>query len=163
MSPALEQDEFFVTDTWAYRHHAVKFGEIVVLERLENPGVKYVKRVVAVAGDSVELRDGFCIGMAWLLTSPTCMRRCLIRKSSGQQPSRSGPGLIYVLGDFRDNSMDSRQWGPFETSSLQGRAQYIWWSFEGSKVQWQRIGTSFVSESETEMIGRLERAARRSG
>ena len=147
MSPALEQDEFFVTDTWAYRHHAVKFGEIVVLERLENPGVKYVKRVVAVAGDSVELRDGVLYRNGVAVDEPY-LHAPLPYTGSPRTTTKSilGPGLIYVLGDFRDNSMDSPQWGPFETSSLQGRAQYIWWSFEGSKVQWQRIGTSFVSE-----------------
>jgi signal peptidase I len=58
--------------------------------------------------------------------------------------STLGPGLIYVLGDYRDNSMDSRQWGPFLTTSIRGRVQYIWLSIEGWRVRWERIGPSLV-------------------
>jgi len=47
-----------MSDPWRYHHHAVTVGEIVVLERPENPGVKYIKRVVAIEGDRIELRDG---------------------------------------------------------------------------------------------------------
>jgi type IV secretory pathway protease TraF len=54
--------------------------------------------------------------------------------------STLGPELIYVLGDFRDNSLDSRQWGPFPTSSLRGRVQYIWFSMAGGAVRWNRVG-----------------------
>jgi len=38
--------------------------------------------------------------------------------------------MFYLLGDYRDNSLDSRQWGPFPTTSLRGRVQYIWLSHD---------------------------------
>jgi signal peptidase I len=147
MSPTLEQDEFFVADTWVYRHHAVRVGDIVIVERPENPGVKYVKRVVAIAGDSVELRDGVFYRNGVAVDEPY-LHLPLPYKGNPRNVALStlGPGQFYVLGDFRDNSLDSRQWGPFKTSSLRGRVQYIWWSFADSRVQWQRIGTSFVPD-----------------
>ncbi|MHB8817400.1 MAG: signal peptidase I [Steroidobacteraceae bacterium] len=57
MSPTIERSEFFMVDTWRYKHHSPSNGEIVVLERSAEPGIKYVKRIVGVPGDRVEARD----------------------------------------------------------------------------------------------------------
>jgi hypothetical protein len=76
MSPTAELDDFVLADTWRYRNHAAMVGEIVIVERPENPGVKYIKRVVAVSGDSVEL------------TSPMCTRQCLMREVRETFPCR---------------------------------------------------------------------------
>jgi signal peptidase I len=58
MSPTIEKGDFVLTDSWRYRDHAAVVGDIVIVERPEKPGVKYIKRVVAIAGDSIETRDG---------------------------------------------------------------------------------------------------------
>jgi hypothetical protein len=70
------------------------------------------------------------------------MLRCLMGGSPRNVPASTlGPGLIYVLGDYRDNSLDSRQWGPFRTASLRGRVQYIWLSIDKeSRFRWSRAG-----------------------
>jgi signal peptidase I len=143
MSPSLEMDELFVSNSWRYHNHAVAAGEIVVFERPENPGVKYIKRVVAVAGDSIELRDGV------LYRNGQAIRESYLHapmpfggNSRNIRLSTLGPGLFYVLGDYRDNSLDSRQWGPFPTTSLRGRVQYVWLSRDSDgRVRWDRIGT----------------------
>jgi hypothetical protein len=54
-----------------------------------------------------------------------------------------GPDEVFVLGDYRDNSVDSRGWGALPTSKLRGRVQYIWFSTAGRRVQWARIGISW--------------------
>ena len=59
-----------MSDSWIYHHHAAMVGEIVVLERPESPGVKYIKRVVAVAGDNIELRDGILYRNAQPVAEP---------------------------------------------------------------------------------------------
>jgi signal peptidase I len=148
MSPTLETGELFVSDSWRYHNHAVTVGEIVVFERPESPGVKYIKRVVAVAGDAIELRDGV------LYRNGREVRESYLHgpmpfggKSRNVALSTLGPGQIYVLGDYRDNSVDSRQWGPFTTESLRGRVQYIWLSIENGKIRWQRTGTQLVPQN----------------
>jgi signal peptidase I len=148
MSPTLETGELFVSDSWRYHDHAVMVGDIVVFERPENRGVKYIKRVVAVAGDSIELRDGI------LYRNGQEFRESYLHapmpfggNSRNTGLSTLGPGTFYVLGDYRDNSLDSRQWGPFRTTSLRGRVQYIWWSTENGKVRWRRIGTPLVPQN----------------
>ena len=142
MSPSLDMGDVFVSDSWRYHNHAVMVGEIVVFERPENPGIKYIKRVVAVAGDSIELRDGFLYRNGRdvpesYLHAPMPFGR----NSRSIALSTLAPGMFYLLGDYRDNSMDSRQWGPFPTTSLRGRVQYIWWSrASDGQVRWDRIG-----------------------
>jgi signal peptidase I len=145
MSPTLETGELFVSDSWRYHSHAVRVGEIVVFERPESPGVKYIKRVVAVAGDTIELKDGVLYRNGQEVREPYLHAPMSFRGNSRNIAlSTLGPGWFYVLGDYRDNSMDSRQWGPFRTTSLRGRAQYIWLSSENGCVRWGRIGTSLV-------------------
>jgi signal peptidase I len=146
MSPTLETGELFVSDSWRYHNHAVMVGEIVVFERPGNPGVKYIKRVVAVTGDSIELRDGV------LYRNGREIRESYLHApmsfgghSRNIDLTTLGPGLYYVLGDYRDNSLDSRQWGPFPTTSLRGRVQYIWLSHDSDDhVRWDRIGKSLL-------------------
>jgi len=145
MSPTFELGEFFMSDPWRYHHHAVTVGEIVVLERPENPGVKYIKRVVAIEGDRIELRNGVLYRNGQQVAEPYTHAPIPFGGSPRNVPASTlGPGLIYVLGDYRDNSLDSRQWGPFRTASLRGRVQYIWLSIENGKVRWQRMGTPLV-------------------
>ena len=144
MSPTLELNEFFMSDSWIYHHHAAMVGEIVVLERSESPGVKYIKRVVAVAGDNIELRDGVLYRNGQPVAEPYVHAPNAYGGAPRNiSPSTLGPGLIYVLGDYRDNSLDSRQWGPFRTTSLRGRVQYIWMSSgPKSRIRWDRVGIS---------------------
>jgi signal peptidase I len=145
MSPTVEKGDFVLADTWRYRHHPPAVGEIVIVERPDRPGVKYIKRVVAVAGDSIEIRDGLLYRNGLAVAEPYVHVPISFGGSPRNVPlSTLGPGLIYVLGDYRDNSMDSRQWGPFLTTSIRGRVQYIWLSIEGRRVRWERIGTSLV-------------------
>jgi signal peptidase I len=145
MSPTLETGELFVSDSWRYHSHAVTVGEIVVFERPESPGVKYIKRVVAVAGDAIELKDGVLYRNGQEVREPYLhVPMPFGSKSRNIALSTLGPGLMYVLGDYRDNSLDSRQLGPFLTTSLRGRVQYIWLSSEDGTIRWGRIGTSLV-------------------
>ena len=58
MSPTMQQGDFFVVDTWRYKLHSPVVGEIVVLERREQRGTKYVKRIVELSGDQIEAKDG---------------------------------------------------------------------------------------------------------
>jgi signal peptidase I len=145
MSPTVETGDFVLTDSWRYRAHPVAAGEIVIVERPESPGIKYIKRVVAVGGDQIEIRDGNLYRNGQQVAEPYVHTPSPYWASPRNVPlSTLGPNLIYVLGDFRDNSQDSRQWGPFRTSSLRGRVQYIWLSVDHKKYRWERVGTSLV-------------------
>ncbi len=125
---------------WLWRYADPAVGEIVVLERRDEPGSYFVKRVAAVAGEIVEMVDGDLVVDG---------RR---RDFAGQslrpaelvdfRPLRVPPGQVFVLGDNRDQSIDSRDWGPVEVSGIKGRVFLIYWSQRksGGSVRWERLG-----------------------
>jgi signal peptidase I len=141
MSPTIEVGDFVMADTWRYLNHAPAVGEIVIVQRPYSR-VKYVKRVVGVPGDSVEIRDGVIYRNGFAIDEPYLHWPLSSTGSPRNVPPWTlGEGLIYVLGDYRDNSLDSRQWGPLSTTGLRGRVQYIWLSIdEESRFRWDRVG-----------------------
>jgi signal peptidase I len=48
---------------------------------------------------------------------------------------------VFVVGDNRDNSSDSRVWGPVPLENIKGTVRFIWWSWAASGVRWDRIDT----------------------
>lgn len=141
MSPTIERNEFFMVDTWWYRHHSPSNGEIVVFERPDQRGVKYVKRIVGVPGDRVEARDAVLYRNGEAVTEPYLHAlRPYIPYGRAFAPTVVGPNEVFVLGDYRDNSLDSRAWGPIPIDHLHGRAEYIWLSLANGVDRWSRIG-----------------------
>jgi signal peptidase I len=119
-------------------------GDVVVFAFPPDPSVDFVKRVVAVGGDTVEVREKrlFIDGKAE--PDPHAM---FTGKASAYPPGRDdyGPftvpaGTVFVMGDNRDNSNDSRFWGPVPVSSIKGKAMVIYWSADASKpvLPWLR-------------------------
>ncbi len=51
-------------------------------------------------------------------------------------------GYVFCMGDNRDNSRDSRFWGPVPLEFIKGRAEFIWWSYREERVQWERMFTA---------------------
>jgi signal peptidase I len=145
MLPTLEKNDLLMVNTWRYKSRSQKDGEIVILDEPGEPGVTVVRRVVGVAGDSVELRDGVLLRNGQAVTEPY-----LHPATANYGDGRDYPALsvradeVFVLGDYRDNSLDSRRWGLIPTSQLRGRAEYIWFSAAAGKLRWDRIGKSLA-------------------
>src|SRR5262249_55945284 len=104
----------------------------------------FIKRVVAVAGETIEIRDHqiFIDGKprddphaSWVVQRP-------FGRGEHYGPFKGPPGYVFVMGDNRDQSYDSRFWGPVRTSDIKGEAFIIYWSGEGPDrwVRWDRIG-----------------------
>jgi signal peptidase I len=130
-------------------------GDVIVFEWPKDRTKNFVKRIVGVPGDTVEMRDG----RVWLNgqalderyvvhTEPGTdrgseefgwQRNWLVRSasaSSGDHPSRNnwGPLIVprknfFVLGDNRDNSYDSRYWGFVPDSLVKGKPLFVYFSF----------------------------------
>ena len=160
--PALEVGDRFLTDTFAYRHRGPEPGDVVVLQL---SGYFAVKRVVATAGDTVQMIGGVLhinghaapiepVAGAAGETTGTIDRETLPNGRSYRilDSRKDGPlddtavfhvpaDSYFVLGDNRDNSTDSRLplgsggIGYVPRSAIVGRALWIWWS-----ADWSRIG-----------------------
>jgi signal peptidase I len=126
-------DDHVAVDKVSYRAHPARPGDIVVFDRPPGDPTgenELIKRVIGVAGDRVELRDGHVYVNGLVLDEPYVNKKC------GPKPTRPLTGVaswqvprgdVFVLGDNRCNSFDSRAFGPIRTSSIVGRAFAIVW------------------------------------
>ena len=88
----------------------VKRGDVVVFLFPDDPSKSYIKRLIGMSGDTVEIREGKVIVNGQELDEPYVDSR-LNQSHRSQQPIYVRPNYYYVLGDNRDNSSDSRIWG----------------------------------------------------
>jgi signal peptidase I len=123
-----------------------KRGDIIVFVYPRDPKKDFIKRVMALPGESVQIIgrtiyiNGKPIRDPWGVWS----ENDLLRGNFG--PVTVPQGHYFVLGDNRDNSMDSRYWGFVPKSNILGKALIIYWSWNGEaenlweKIRWLRIG-----------------------
>ena len=101
-----------------------RVGDVVVVDRPD--GEEFVKRIVAVAGDTVNIQGGkvYINGEEQILDGPVG-ETYLVKDSDIPNPYRVGDGQVFVLGDNRLNSEDSRSFGAVKIEDLSGRL--IWY------------------------------------
>lgn len=125
-----------------------KRGDIVVFKFPEDPGKDFIKRVVGVEGDVIEIRDKQVLINGKPENHPHGVHTDPYIIPAGVQPRdnfgpvKVPPNSIFVLGDNRDHSYDSRFWGFVELKDVRGEAFIIYWSWnsEDFGVRWRRIG-----------------------
>jgi signal peptidase I len=146
MEPAVLIGDHVYADLAAYRSAGPARGELVVYASPENPAILAIKRVIGLAGEVIEIRDkqvllgGRPLADPWgRHSAPEVFRRepgkpevLAMRDNLG--PLRIPAGTVFVLGDERDNSYDSRFFGPVPLSSLRGRLLYVYWSPDRSRI-----------------------------
>jgi signal peptidase I len=109
-----------------------KPGDVVIFKYPGNPGVNYIKRCVAVGGQVVEIRDKVVYVDGKKFLDPIELkhtdRRVLPASASNRDnygPYKIPEGYIFVMGDNRDNSYDSRFWGPLDRKLVLGKAMIL--------------------------------------
>ncbi len=131
------------TDTTLIPVSDPKFQDIVVFEFPEDPSKDFIKRVIGLPGDRIEIRKKQVFRNGQLLREPyiqhTDPREVEQRDNI---PAFTVPKNTYfVMGDNRDESYDSRFWGFVEREKMQGKALILYWSWENfSNIRWNRIG-----------------------
>jgi signal peptidase I len=124
MEPTLEPEQRVIVDRLTPRFDPYKPGDIIVFEapadaHLQAPAIK---RVIATEGSVVEIADGKVSVDGVVLDEPYTYGLEPTTSSSGQSRWVVPPGQLFVLGDHRAVSVDSRSFGPVDISSVVGRA-----------------------------------------
>jgi len=111
-------------------YKAPKHGDVIVFKYPLNPEVAYVKRLIGMPGDKVEM-----IGHTIYINEKPIKETYTQYIDPGSIYERFGPyyvpeGQYFAMGDNRDNSQDSRFWGPVPRGHIIGKALAIYWSYE---------------------------------
>lgn len=122
--------------------------DIIVFEFPEDPSKDFIKRVVGVPGDVVEIRDKKLFVNGSAVKKTHGIHKDPKIYAARQQPRDNlGPitvpeGKLFVMGDNRDFSYDSRFWGFVDLVAVKGKAFIIYWSWdkENFGVRWNRLG-----------------------
>jgi len=162
------------TDNRFFTWNEPQRGEIIVFKYPENEDKNFIKRVIGIPGDKIEIKNGkLYINDQMVLTTgmgdyegkdqngwtPFYSKPKLLEEQLGtvkhdilymrdQSGYDFGPKIVprdsvFVMGDNRDNSQDSRVWGFVKYNKILGRALIIYWSWDGNDhwVRWNRLGT----------------------
>ena len=122
--------------------------DIIVFEFPEDPSKDFIKRVIGIPGDVVEIRNKKLFVNGTAVKDSHGIHKDPKMFSARQQPRDNlgpitvPPGKLFVMGDNRDFSYDSRFWGFVDLVAVKGKAFIIYWSWdkENFGVRWGRLG-----------------------
>lgn len=123
----------------------VSRGDVVVFKFPEEPEKDYIKRVIGLPGDTIEIRDRQVYVNDAPLDEPYKVHRNpkgLNIDQDDYPKTRVPENSLFCMGDNRDNSRDSRAWGFVPRSYLKGRAFMIWWSYEEDRDAYRKTAIS---------------------
>ena len=128
---------------------AIQRGDIVVFKYPEDPERDFIKRVIGLPGDTIELKQKRVYINGRQLDEPYVQYLSPPEESSEEDFDvrvRYGPVTVpddhfFMMGDNRDNSQDSRYWGFMPRSYVKGKALFVYWSFDDgyTSVRWDRL------------------------
>lgn len=148
MEPTLLIGDHILVDKLGSSAKNPERGNIIVFEYSGDSQKEFIKRVVGVGGDTVEIRDKELYVNSVLVRNDYAVNTDTKIFPKGEErrdnygPVTVPPHSFFVLGDNRDRSFDSRYWGFVEKSKIQGIAKCIYWSWDSKSrhARWQRIG-----------------------
>jgi signal peptidase I len=122
-------------------------GDVIVFQFPQDPSKDFIKRCVATGGQTLEIKDKQVYVDGVKLREPYAVHKDPnIRPAGYDFRDNFGPltinrGEMFMMGDNRDNSNDSRYWGPLKMDYVKGRAMFLYWSWDTEKnwPRWNRI------------------------
>ena len=125
MRPTLQSQQRLVVNKFIYRFREPEKGEILVFQYPRDPSRDFIKRVIAVPGDTVEIKAGRV-----LVNDQVLSEDYILEKTRGDYPKSTVPqGTVFVMGDNRNNSEDSRfaDVGFVPDALIKGKAVLVFW------------------------------------
>jgi signal peptidase I len=132
MAPTLADQDRLIVNKFAYQVGAPRRGDIVMLYYPVDPSKSFVKRVIAEEGDDVRIVGGH----VYVNNVPVVDDFIPLEYRSHEDfgPLRIPNGYYFVMGDHRNNSSDSRDWGMVPKKYITGRVQLRWWPIPHARV-----------------------------
>ncbi len=123
MEPNLHDGQYLIINKIVYRFYPHERGDIVVFQFPRNPKRDFIKRVVGLPGEKVEVKQGKVLINDQELEEPYAPKT----SSYSWGPALVGENELFVLGDNRNNSSDSHSWGMLPQDKVVGKAWISYW------------------------------------
>ncbi len=145
MEDTIRIGDRFIADSWSYRGRLPMRGDIVMFRFPLDPSKDFVKRCIGLPGETVEIRDKRVSVNGVRLDEPYATHTdfrtysdasapALLVRRDQLRPYRVLDGTVFLLGDNRDESLDSRFYGAVDAGQLKGRPLYVYWSKDRSRI-----------------------------
>lgn len=128
MMPSLVNQERIFINKFVYRFADIQRGDTVVFQFPQDTSKSYIKRVIGMPGDTVEVREGQVYVNGKLLDEPYVPEE--LRDTKSCKPVTVEPDHYYVMGDHRNSSNDSRNWGTVRRNYIYGKAVFVYWPLD---------------------------------
>ena len=132
MAPTLEDHDRLIVNKLVYELGDPRPGDIVMLYYPRNPEKMFVKRVIAKEGDTVRIVDGYVYVNDVPLHDDYVPEE--FRSHDDLGPEAVNPGYYFVMGDHRNNSSDSRNWGQVPKKYIVGKVKVRWWPIQDARI-----------------------------
>jgi signal peptidase I len=129
MQPTLFTGEFVMVNKLAYKFGSPQTGDVIVFHYPRDPQQEFIKRVIGVAGDTVKIQSGVVsvngapLDEAYIAAPPAYQSEWIVPADA-----------LFVLGDNRNDSSDSHNWGPVPMQNVIGKALFVYWPV--SRMGW---------------------------
>ncbi len=140
MENTLIPEEYVLVDKLSPRWDAYSYGDIIVFQPPDSwrqgSDVPFIKRVIGLPGDTIELRDGLLfvngieVDEPYIFTSLDGIQQQTYPAPGGATRWVVPAGEMFVMGDHREDSADSRNFGPIDIPRVVGRAWLRYWPFD---------------------------------
>jgi signal peptidase I len=129
MQPNLYAGDHMMTEKISYRYHEPARGDIVIAEQV-NGNLNLVKRVIGLPGETIESRNGHTYINGVQIYEPW------VTNFGGTYltPTRIPEGHVFIIGDNRPVSLDSRALGPVPIDKITGRVLFVYWPLDQVKL-----------------------------
>jgi signal peptidase I len=122
MEPTLHSGEFVIVNKLSYKFSEPMIGDVIVFHFPRDPEQEYIKRVIGLPGERVEIRDGD------VYVNDRPIEEDYIAADPAYDIISEVPeDSLFVLGDNRNNSSDSHNWGPVPLDFVVGKAVFVYW------------------------------------
>ncbi len=122
MEPGLHDGDLVLVNRLAYRIGDLQRGDVIIFYYPFNPEKRYIKRIIGIPGDTINVRDGEVYVNGALVDEPY-----IVRPPEYSGTWVVGPREVFVLGDNRNNSEDSTDWGMLPIEEIIGKAILVYW------------------------------------
>ena len=131
MNPSFENGDYLIIDEISYRFRDPQRGEVIVFKSPRNPSQRFIKRIIGLPGETIEIEDGKIIiykdGQPQVLDESEYLSLNLL--TPGDIQITLGENNYFVLGDNRAFSFDSRRFGSLPKNKIIGRVIFRAWPF----------------------------------